>query len=388
MVASTPAASTRSTLPSPAGAPPVLPPADLSSWLSHQSQDPRAVRELALALKKPVEHSLEDLRFRPRRAAELIGPLLEAALVEHDERRLERFKERCWRFMAIVVNPSLWSLSVRALWEGRPVWPFLEQRAGWYQVVESVLIDARTQGLLAKVDAPGRRHRGSDEPLHSLLNGGAAQQGAETSSLLGTDARDSQVLVLVGERCRLAVRVCGLAPDSLRPKLQTLCMAADRLLENPKLDARARLVMIAQLNEKALIKNCPSASPWTRRTALFCTVMALGVFAAACLSVGLEERRWQSTVQAFCDEPGIQVLGESTGWGRHEIVGLRDPMSRAPADILLSQGMSPDRVIARFKPFVSADELMTQLRQSEATRALMTHGAHAPVTSEPTLVKP
>lgn len=366
-----------------------MPPAgDLASWISSQSTSPQATRELALALRQPLERSLEDLRFRPRKAAELIGPLLEAALVDHDERRLERFKERCWRAMAIAVNPSLWTLAVKALWEGRPVWQFLEQRAGWFQVVEAVLIDVRTQALLAKSDAPGRRYRTTDEPLHSLMSAGHTTVPTENTHLAGTDARDSQVLVLVGERCRLAVRVYGQAPESLRPKLQSVCLAADRLLENSRLDGKARRVMLHQLNDKALIRNCPSASPWTRRTGLFSIIMALGLFAAMCLGIGLEERRWQQAVDAFHNEPGIQVLGESSAWGRHEIFGLRDPFARPVADILHSRGFSPANVTTRFKPFVSADELMIQLRQSDTTRTLMTIGAQVPSAQPSTPVKP
>lgn len=362
--------------------------AEFTTLLARQDSDPGAARELAMALKKPVEHSLEDLRFRPRRAAELIGPLLDAALVEHDEKRLERFKERCWRFMSIVVNPSLWTLSVKALWEGKPVWPYLEQRAGWYQVVETLLIDPSTQMVLAKADAPARRHRASDEPLDQVMGAASAQVQTSSSYLSGTDARDSQVLVLAGQRCRLAVRVYGWAPETLRPQLQTLCLAADRVLENTKATDKVRAIMLKQLSEKALIKNCPAASPWTRRTALICITMALGLFAAVCLGIGLEERRWQSAVQAFYDEPGIQVLGESSAWGRHEIYGLRDPFARSPEEVLRGRGFDPAHVTARFKPFVSADELMTQLRQSDITRAIMNLGGQAPHPVEINIAKP
>jgi hypothetical protein len=362
--------------------------ADFTTLLTSQSSSPAAARDLALALKKPVEHSLEDLRFRPKRAAELIGPLLEAALVQHDERRLERLKERGWRAMAIIVNPSLWALSIKALWDGTPVWDYLEQRKGWYQVVEAVLVDSRTHDLLAKADAPGRRHRSSDEPLHSLAHTTAPSSIHDSGADSGQGLRDNQVLVLVGERCRLSVRVCGLPPETLRPKLQSICLAADRLLENAKVDPRALKVMVSQLIEKALIKNCPSASPWTRRTGIFGTLMALGLFAAVCLGIGLEERRWQSAVQAFYDEPGIQVLGESSAWGRHEIHGLRDPFARTPADILRSKGIHPSKVTTRFKPYVSADELMMQLRQSESTRSLMTIGAQVSHNQDPKPAKP
>ena len=388
MVAPTPAPSSGNAPHFPVGGRLGLTPADLTSLLAGHGTSPTVARDLALALKKPVEHSLEDLRFRPKRAAELIGPLLEAALVQHDERRLERIKERCWRAMAILVNPSLWGLSIKALWEGVPVWNYLEQREGWYQVVESVLVDSRTHDLLAKADAPGRRHRTSDEPLHSLAHTASPSPIQESVGDSDRGIRDNQVLVLVGERCRLSVRVCGLPPETLRPKLHSICLAADRLLENTKVDPRALSVMLAQLTEKALIKNCPSASPWTRRTGIFGILMALGLFAAVCLGIGLEERRWQSAVQAFYDEPGIQVLGESSAWGRHEIHGLRDPFARTPADILRGKGIHPSKVTTRFKPYVSADELMMQLRQSESTRSLMTIGAQVSHDREHTPAKP
>lgn len=336
-------------------------PQDVAAWFEMEGEDAQSTRQWAVALRKPVEMSLEDLRHRPRRAAELLAPVMDAALVENRRHRIAQAQEKGWKWMAIIVNPSLWPLTVKALWEGEPVWDYMERMAGWYQVVEAVLVASGTHSLLGRVEAPLRRRSENEKPLHELLLVPVEQPSAvfdenDESTPAVDNAEGTHVMVLVGVYCRLAVRVCGHPPDKLRPSLQLLCQEADRMLERASTDNASRAAAIERLLQRALMKNTPASSPWTRQSAVVLGCITSLFLLAVATYYGKQERVWQDAVRALAEEPGLQIVGESTSWGRREIRGLRDPLARDPEEVLAHLGIEPDEVVLKFKSYLSAEE--------------------------------
>ena len=335
-------------------------PGDVAGWFALQNEDPKAAREWAMAMRKPVEHSLEDLRHRPRRAAELLAPVMDVAFAENRKNRLARAEENYWKWMSIIVSPSLWPLTVKALWEGEPVWDFMERRAGWYQVVEAVLVASSSHSLLGRVETPLRRRNESERPLHDLLRVPMADPDGRFTDDESTpsvdEAEGSRVMVLVGVYCQLAVRVCGHPPESLRPALQLLCQEADRMLERATSDAAGRAAMIERLLQRALMKNSPTTSPWTKQSAIVLGAIASLMLLATLTYYGKQERVWQDAVRVLSEEPGLQIVGETTSWGRREIRGLRDPLARDPKEVLDSLGINTKDVVLKFKAYLSAEQ--------------------------------
>jgi OOP family OmpA-OmpF porin len=336
-------------------------PEEVANWFAMNGEDSQAAQEWAVALRKPLEMSLEDLRHRPRRAAELLAPVMDAALVENRRHRVAHLREEWWKWMAVMINPSLWPLALKALWEGEPVWDYMERRAGWYQVVEAVLVGSGAIGLLGRVEAPMRRRPEKEKPLHELLLVPVEQpepvfDEEDDRTPMVDEADGTRVMVLMGVYCRLAVRVCGHPPEKLRPSLQVLCQEADRMLERASTDQASRAAMIERLLQRALMKNSPASSPWTRQSAIVLGIIGSLILLAVVTYYGKQERIWQDAVRALSEEPGLQIVGESSSWGRREIRGLRDPLARDPEEVLTNLGIDLGDVVLKFKGYLSAEE--------------------------------
>lgn len=355
-----------------------LQPGDVAGWFALQGDNPNTAREWAVAMRKPVEYSLEDLRRRPRRAAELLAPVMDAALVEHRRHRVARLEDDCWKWMAVLVNPRLWPLSIKALWQGEPVWDYMERASEWFQVVEAVLVESGTNVLLGSADAPWRRTARRERPLSDFLSVPASEADADAlAEAEAEDSSNSRVMVLVGVHCRLAVRVYGHPPAKLRPALQLLCQEADRMLERAQLDTGSRTSMIEHLLQRALMKHTPATSPWTMQTAIVLGSIAVMVLLALFTYYAGQERAWQQAVRTFSEEPGFQIVGESTSWGKREIRGLRDPLARDPKVLLKQLGIDPSDVVLTFKAYVSAEEPFMKARQAAGPRPIMAANSRA-----------
>jgi len=347
-------------------------PGDVAGWIALQGENPHTAREWAVAMRKPVEYSLEDLRRRPRRAAELLAPVMDAALVEHRRHRVARMEDHWWKWMAVLVNPRLWPLSLKALWQGEPVWDYMERSSEWFQVVEAVLVESGTNVLLGSADAPWRRSARRERPLADFLSVPASEADADDlAEAEAEDSSNSRVMVLVGVHCRLAVRVYGHPPAKLRPALQLLCQEADRMLERAQLDTGSRAAMIERLLQRALMKHTPATSPWTVQTAIALGSITAIAIVALVTYYAQQERAWQQAVRAFSEEPGFQIVGESTSWGKRELRGLRDPLARDPQVLLKQLDIDPDEVVLKFKAYVSAEEPFMKARKAAGPHAIM-----------------
>ncbi|MBL9143470.1 MAG: hypothetical protein JNM99_07270 [Verrucomicrobiaceae bacterium] len=353
-------------------------PGDVAGWFAIQGDNPHTAREWAVAMRKPVEYSLEDLRRRPRRAAELLAPVMDAALVEHRRHRVARMEDHCWKWMAVLVNPRLWPLSLKALWQGEPVWDYMERTSEWFQVVEAVLVESGTNVLLGSADAPWRRSARRERPLSDFLTVPASESDADArAEAEAEDSNTSRVMVLVGVQCRLAVRVHGHPPAKLRPALQLLCQEADRMLEHAQLDTGNRASFIEHLLPRALMKHTPATSPWTLRTAIVLGSIAAFAILGLATYYAKQERTWQHAVRAFSEEPGFQIVGESTSWGKREIRGLRDPLARDPKVLLKQLDIDPEEVVLKFKAYVSAEEPFMKARKAAGPHPIMARSGKA-----------
>ena len=78
-----------------------------------------------------------------------------------------------------------------------------------------------------------------------------------------------------------------------------------------------------------------------------------------------EAARWQQTVAALADEPGIVVLDAELSGDKGLIRGLHDPLARSPDEVVAetdwTQPLSFD-----FKPYISNEEQFTYLRLQQA----------------------
>ena len=317
----------------------------------------------AAALRKPVEAALEDLRHHPRRAASLLAPVVESAVVMARHRRHERRVEMIGKWCLYLTRPRLWRWALAALWEGDPVWQHVQERAQWHEVPEIVLFDNRTGQVLGRAESHSRGLLAGEPSLEEMCSGRPAAQPEETGNTRVPDEDGmqgemaSKILVLVGWRCRLVARVRGQAPLNLRSSLQALCEEAETLLDQSLPHGGPRGDMIDRLLEGGLVSQLTSSRP--RGWVLAAGGMAL---AGLLLWIGVKEYRWRNLVVALDNEPGLRVLERDTSWGRHEISGLRDPLARTPEEVASSLGIPPGEIVMHFKSFFSADEPLAARR--------------------------
>ena len=147
------------------------------------------------------------------------------------------------------------------------------------------------------------------------------------------------------------------------------------MLERAQLDTGSRASMIERLLQRALMKHTPAASPWTVQTAIVLgSIAAIAILALATYYAN-QERAWQQAVRAFSEEPGFQIVGESTSWGKREIRGLRDPLARDPKVLLKQLDIDPDEVVLKFKAYVSAEEPFMKARKAAGPHPIMAANA-------------
>ena len=308
-------------------------------------------RAWAAALRKPVETALEDLRHHPRRAADLLAPVIDSALKTARHNWRERKLEAIGKWCVCLTRPKFWPWAIKALWDGDQVWAHIQEKAQWHEVPEILLIDNRTGMTL------GRAQTHAHELLpgeHSLSEVGTARHSSEATQVPDHDGIQSEiasrVLVLASWRCKLIARVRGETPPHLRNALQSLCEEAEKLLDQPAPQG-SHADMLDSLLAEGLVNQVSSARPRTWVIAL--AAMTLG---ATLLWAGAKEYRWHRLVTALDNEPGLKVLKQDATWGRHEIDGLRDPLARPPEELARALGISPAEVVLHFKTYLSADE--------------------------------
>ena len=64
-----------------------------------------------------------------------------------------------------------------------------------------------------------------------------------------------------------------------------------------------------------------------------------------------ERRRWDAYVEKLRNEPGIVVTDTGIQDGKRFVGGLRDPLSRDPANLIQDTGLDSQSVVARWQPF-------------------------------------
>lgn len=337
-----------------------------------EAQNPYFCREWGHALQEPVQAALaSSVRERPEQLARILAPALGHAFLAQLSQLYQRRVESISRWASGLSSPQVWRWSLQALWEGERVWDYTQQRAAWYEVVELALYDASSRRCLASCGVADPQ-----QPLDECIFPDLAGLQPHGISLA---SHSLPVLILAGSHCRLAARVAGNPPAALRQQLMDLCYEQDSIITR----IGSHGPHVAGVLERALQRGMYRQGPFS--TAGAPRVMATAGL-ALCALLGLliswlavQEYRWQSYISCLQAEPGIQVLDEERLWGRHTIIGLRDPRSRAPEQLAAEHGLDPARLTLNFKPFLSAEEALLPFLSSGTPRPV----AIAPSTPAP-----
>ncbi len=356
-----------------------------AEWLMRQAQEPRAVREWASALRRPVETIFEEAVIRePNRMARLFAPILDAAMTQQRHSARAKFFDNLWRWVTSLTTPKVWGWTLRALWEGENPWRYVEERALWFEVVEVAVFDPRTGALLAKSESPSRAVLRHAAPLECipLLGSASAQLDAQEGEHEASTSAESQLIILVGQRCRMAVRVTGQPPLSLRASLQNLCHEADSILERTANNPSWTRQLLEGVALRALQGEGPATRVWTLRHGMAMLSLLLVLAVAGLSWVGVREYRWQTFLGLLDGEPGVQVISQTTAWGQTLVEGIRDPEARDPKLLALSMGIGLNHVSLRFPSITVA------LAESAGPRPIIAHRTGATKQLSTTIITP
>jgi OOP family OmpA-OmpF porin len=332
--------------------------------------------QLGRALSPTIDTALrESIRRDPREIATAIFPILGPAI-------RKAIAEAMSGLVRSINNAVEQSLSVRGLkwrvesWRsGVPYPEVVLKHALVYRVEQAFLVHAETGLLLEHVSAPNIVVAEADL-VGNMLS--AIQDFVHDSFRPGEDARlrtfsvgEHTVQVEAGPRALLAIVIRGQAPGELLTKqqdtLETVHLEfASQLADfngdaTPFVPARP---LLEDCLETVLTTDKPrdkQGKAWLKWAIPMFLVLAL--LAALFIRSSIRFRNGLASLRA---EPGIVVVDASRGLRGWEVSGLRDPLSREPAQVLGAAGITPRSLTGTWEPYISLDPAMATARARHA----------------------
>ena len=326
--------------------------------------DPDARRQAAGAMRRTIETALWQSAGRPESLLPRIhGALFGRALAAFAADRMKWLATRPGEWLVLLGSPKRLLRGIQAAWRGEDVAQAVREHACWHRVSEIAVFERDAPAPIVRVGDEVRADEDDwlvSNPIFCVtrrcLDGECASEETESDE---EPVDRAQSMVVFGRRARIVARIIGAAPSDYRAQLQTLCEAADDILDDGEAGRAEQVFRLKQLVAPALTRK---ESVVARRLWSPAVVLAGLLIAGVLLlgSAGVEHLRWEGIVNQIDAEAGIEVIGHSLTWGHRQLDVLRDPRATPLAELLPRYGCDPASVIVRERPFVSADESMTR----------------------------
>lgn len=333
----------------------------------------RSDERLATALAPYVEEGFaSSVRKSPRTIVDAIAPIMGPAIRQAIVRTLQGMIQSLNQTLEQSVSTRGVRWRLEAWRTGRPFAEVVLLHTLRYRVEQVFLIHRETGLLLHHVAVDEAAVRDQqlvggmltaiqrfvqdsfgaprDEPLHQFMVG------------------DWTVWIEQGSHALLAGVIRGTPPASVR---QTLQDALDQIHAQhgealvrfrgdagPFANTQAALqaCLQSQFNENRPVHSRPSRALW-----------ALGIAALSGLAflswhAYRSHQQWSRVVDRLNDEPGIVITRAESRLRDYRLEGLRDPLSRDPADVMREAGMNPSTVATKWSPYYSLDQPIISAR--------------------------
>ncbi len=320
-------------------------------------EDAQLAKAFVAPTEKAIKHSTEkDSNVLAEALFPVIGPAIRKALakfmretIQSMNRSLERsisFKSIRWKIEALRTGKSFAEIALKESIVFR---------------VEEVFLIHRKSGILLNRVATENSVISDGDMVAAMLN--AVQDFVRDSLNLGKgDAIDSFEVgdfVIWIEQSPLAVLalvIQGTPSPELRWKMQdvleTIHLQFGHVLENFE-GSTEEFKETAPLLESCLELELKDSGSRFPKALVFALVVILGVtgfFVGRSTIAGINERKG---VELLNSQPGIVVTGTEKYNGKLKVLGLRDPLSRAPTKILTTAKLPVDLFVFDFKPYIS-----------------------------------
>jgi OOP family OmpA-OmpF porin len=157
--------------------------------------------------------------------------------------------------------------------------------------------------------------------------------------------------------------------ERLQATLETIHLHFNTALADFEGDAapfEAAKPLLEECLEKVLTTDRPSTRGATPRVAW----VIVGVVVIVVLALWIRSSvRWNRAMAALESEPGIVLVEVDRGIRGGRLTGLRDPMARHPAELLLASRIDTSRIDGRWEPYLSFDAPIVTARARRALNA-------------------
>jgi len=358
----------------------VLPDAIL---LSH-SRGERIATAIEPVLDKAIARSV---RRNPQPIADAISPSLGPAL----RRAITTLFLRMVQSLDTLLDRSFSLEGIRwrveALRTRRPFAEVVLRHTLVYRVEQILLIHGPSGLLLAQAQLPEAQLRDPDlvagmlRAIQDFVQDSFHKPEVEALDTLRMGGQHS-IWIETGEQASLAILIRGVPPvklrDSFREQLDRIHVRFSEQWDAFAGDVSTFSLLQPELDEALTTEFVPQR---TRRSPLFWPFL-LGLAGIGIAALGLrvhDAMRFAELRSRLDAEPGVTLLMSDSNVSDRELVGLRDPLSREPDEILRELGFAPGELRQRWTPIYSlADEFVERrarhLLEPPESVSLAAHG--------------
>jgi outer membrane protein OmpA-like peptidoglycan-associated protein/type II secretory pathway component PulM len=328
----------------------------LPDAIALRAEDEQLTRALAPTVEEAITSSV---RRDPRPLADALFPVIGPAIRKAIAHTLAGMVESLNRTVEHSFSWRALQWRWTALRTGKPFAEIVLLNTLQYRVEQVFLIHAETGLLLQHLSLDPHAHQDADQvsamltAIRDFARDSFRVAGGE--SLEGLRIGDLSVIVEQGPYAILAGVVRGTAPHTLRSLFQDALESVHRQF-SPELKSfrgdaapfeRARPILEGCLASQFRPRE-KTASYRRWRVAGAILLLAIGSW----LFLGWRERqRWNAYLQALRTQPGIVVVSSGRRDGRFFVEGLRDPLSRDPAQLVAGTGVSNGSFDAQWQPY-------------------------------------
>jgi outer membrane protein OmpA-like peptidoglycan-associated protein/type II secretory pathway component PulM len=328
----------------------------LPDAIALRAEDEQLTRALAPTVEEAITSSV---RRDPRPLADALFPVIGPAIRKAIAHTLAGMVESLNRTVEHSFSWRALQWRWTALRTGKPFAEIVLLNTLQYRVEQVFLIHAETGLLLQHLSLDPHAHQDADQvsamltAIRDFARDSFRVAGGE--SLEGLRIGDLSVIVEQGPYAILAGVVRGTAPHTLRSLFQDALESVHRQF-SPELKSfrgdaapfeRARPILEGCLASQFRPREKTASY---RRWGVAGAILLLAI--GSWLFLGWRERqRWNAYLQALRTQPGIVVVSSGRRDGRFFVEGLRDPLSRDPAQLVAGTGVSNGSFDAQWQPY-------------------------------------
>ncbi|MFN6568164.1 OmpA family protein [Dendronalium sp. ChiSLP03b] len=351
---------------------PQIQPEDISRLLPEavvlrSKQDKQLIEAIVSTVEEAIQASVkQDENVLSEAFFPIVGPATRKAI----STALEEMMQSLNQTLEHSLSPESFKWRLEARRTGKSFAEIILLRTLVYRVEQVFLIHKKTGLLLQHVVV--NQVTTQDPDLVSAMLTAIQDFAKDSFSVRKEDALQSlrfgelTIWVEEGPQALLASSIWGNPPQELRLVFQE-AIEKIHLKLGPEINDFAGetepFTASTPYLEACLASQYKSASQknnYTYAVAFLGTIaIAFGIWGFFAIR---EHLRWQAYLQKLNSQPGIVVINTKQRYGKHFILGMRDPLAIDPNTLIQQTNLNPKKVIGQWQPYLSLEPQLTVKR--------------------------